>query len=99
MYTQATNHLDAMLKACSGDEERDQIWAEYYALRENFDNCVNQKFAEDDPELTQLELDAEASAQQIAKIGDQLNDIVKVLATLSTAVGCGVKIAAKVIAA
>lgn len=97
MYTQATMQLHAMLNACQNDDEVAEVWAEYYALRKNFDDCVDQKFKEDDPELMQLEKDATASAQEIAKIGSQLRDIARVLATLSDAVGWGIKIAAKVV--
>ena len=98
MYTQATGQLHAMLKACHTEEEQDEVWTEYYALRKNFDDCVNQKFEEDDAELKQLETGANGSAQQIAKIGGQLNEIAEVLATLSDAVSWGLKIAAKVVA-
>lgn len=98
MYTQATMQLPAMLHACHSDEETAGVWAEYYALRDNFDNCVNKSFQENDPELMDLEASANASAQQIARIGTQLSDITKVLGTLSDAVGWGIKIAAKVIA-
>ena len=99
MYTQATTQLPAILRACANDEARDEVWAEYFALRKSFDDVVNQKFEEDDAELMQLEQEANASAQQIAGLGSQLGNLVKVLATLAEAVGIGVKIAGKVVAA
>ena len=98
IYMQATQHLKKMLDACGDDDDaRDQIWDKYYATRKNFDDCVNQTFAENDPVLARLEASAQASATDLSKIDQQLADIGKVLDTLSAAVDYGAKIAAKVI--
>ncbi|GAA3747162.1 hypothetical protein [Terriglobus aquaticus] len=97
MYTAATQHLSMMLAACHDDTERNSVWEQYYALRQNFDDCVNRKFQEDDAALQQFEASAAVSTRQLQQIETQLGDIVKVLNTLTQAVGVGVKIAAKVL--
>lgn len=97
IYFSIQSSLNDMLAACHTDDERNTIRTKYIAARQNYWQCINKTFHEDDPEVQALVTQAKSVSTDIKNISDKLGDISKVIDVLSVAVSVGSQIASKVI--
>ncbi len=91
-------NLDDMLAACPSQAERDQVMSQYVAARQNYWNCINKAFHDDDPVVQALVVQGKNCAITITNINAKLGAIATVINDLTQAVTTGAQIAAKVIA-
>lgn len=97
LYFSLQTRLADMLDAARTDADRDTIKSQYVLARQNYWQCVNKTFHEDDPALQALVTQAKTVADEVTHIDNQLNDITKVIAVVKQAVSIGSQIASKVI--
>jgi uncharacterized membrane protein YccC len=98
IYFAMETNLDMMLAACQSQADRDQVMSEYVAARQNYWNCINKAFHDDDPAVQALVAQGKNCATTITNINAQLGNIATVINDLTQAVTIGAQIAAKVIA-
>jgi hypothetical protein len=97
IYFSIQSNLNDMLAACKTQAQRDKVMSQYIAARQNYWQCVNKAFHDDDPELQAIVAEAKTDITALQGIDDNLGKIAKVISMLTQAVDIGSKIAAKVI--
>ena len=97
IYFTIQTNLDMMLAACPSQIERDQIMTQYVAARQNYFQCINKAFHDDEPALEALVVQAKSCITALTRINDHLGDITKVVNDLTQTVTIGAEIAKKVI--
>ncbi len=96
-YDLLTNSLPRLLQACQGDTgKEDAINTQYNLAAQNYFNCVNKIFDDNDAGVkalvAQMKQEQAALSAQVTRIGN----IAGVIKAITTAVQTGVSLAAKV---
>ena len=94
-YEFLTQTLSALLAACSTEEERDQIMAQYVSSRRNYLSCLQKIFHENDPQVATLVAEMQKEQQQIEDAAKHLENVAKIINVVADAVGVGTALAAK----
>jgi hypothetical protein len=97
-YFTLQQQIGSLGDACQTQVQRDALSTQYVQARQNYWNCVNKAFHDDDPVVISLTNRVEAANQQIAHLDTQLEGIAKIIDDITSAVKLGTQIAAKVIA-
>ena len=97
IYFTFQDNLNNALLACPDQASRDAVMTKYVAARQNYWQCINKGFHDDDPVVRDLVVQAKASCEDLKAIDDHLVDIAKVIDIVTKAVTIGSQIAAKVI--
>jgi hypothetical protein len=97
LYFTFQDNLNDALAACPDQASRDAVMTKYVAARQNYWQCINKGFHDDDPVVRDLVVQAKAACEDLKTIGDHLGDIAKVINIVTKAVTIGSQIAAKVI--
>jgi hypothetical protein len=97
LYFSLQAKLADMLDAAKTDADRETIQSQYVLARQNYWQCINKVFHEDDPALQALVTQANAVANEVKHIDKQLTDITTIITVVKQAVSIGTQIASKVI--
>jgi hypothetical protein len=97
IYFSFQANLEDMLAACKTQADRDAIMSQYVAARQNYWQCIDRTFHNDDPAVQSLVAEAKVDIAQLNTIDNSLGDIAKVINIATEVVTVGSKIAAKVI--
>lgn len=97
VYFSLQLRLADMLGTAKTDEDRNTVQTQYVLARQNYWQCVNKTFHEDDPALQALVVQAKSVIDQVSKIDKQMTQITTVISIAKQAVSVGSQIAAKVI--
>jgi|HubBroStandDraft_6_1064221.scaffolds.fasta_scaffold397240_2 hypothetical protein len=97
IYFTFQDNLDEVLAACPDQATRDAVLTKYVAARQNYWQCINRVFHDDDPAVRDLVVQAKAACADLETIDAHLGDIAKVIDIVTKAVTIGSQIAAKVI--
>jgi hypothetical protein len=97
IYFTFQDNLTELLAACPDQATRDAVLTKYVAARQNYWQCINRVFHDDDPVVRDLVVQAKAACVDLKTIDDHLGDIAKVIDIVTKAVTIGSQIAAKVI--
>ncbi len=82
-------NFNKLFSACQTDEQRNQLRAAYVNSRDNFWEARNRVFQENDPLVKRLIVDLKAAQKEIEKSLQNLQNIVKILQVITTAVHLG----------
>jgi hypothetical protein len=94
-YMLLTQQLSAILAACPTQTERDQVMTQYVTSRRNYWNSIQQIVHDDDPQIASLVAEMQTEQKKIQDCTDHLNNISKVIDTITEAVDIGTTLAAK----
>ena len=97
LYFSLQAKLADMLEVAKTDADKEIIQSQYVLSRQNYWQCINKTFHEDDPALQALVAQGNAVANEVKHIDKQLTDITTVIAVVKQAVSIGTQIAGKVI--
>jgi hypothetical protein len=97
IYFAFQDNLNDALAACPDQASRDVVMSKYVAARQNYWQCINKGFHDDDPALRALVVQAKAACAALETMDEQLGDVAKVIDIVTKAVTIGSQIAAKVI--
>jgi hypothetical protein len=97
IYFTLQDNLNDALAACPDQASRDAVMTKYVVARQNYWQCINKGFHDDDPVVRDLVVQAKAACADLKTIDDHLGDIAKVINIVTKAVTIGSQIAAKVI--
>lgn len=97
LYFSLQAKLADMLGVAQTDAEKETIQSQYVQARQNYWQCINKTFHEDDPALQALVTEANEVANEVKHIDKQLTDITTIITVVKQAVSIGTQIAAKVI--
>jgi len=98
IYFTFQDNLNDALAACPDQASRDAVMTKYVAARQNYWQCINKGFHDDDPAVQALVVQAKAACADLETIDAHLGDIAKVIDIVTKAVTVGSQIASKVIA-
>jgi hypothetical protein len=94
-YMLLTQNLSSLLDACSTQQQKDSVMAQYVDSRRNYWNSIHKLFHDDDPAIVSLVKKMGEQQKQIESCKDKLNDIAKVIQIITSAVSVGTTLAAK----
>jgi hypothetical protein len=97
IYFTFQDNLNDALAACPDQARRDAVMTKYVAARQNYWQCINKGFHDDDPAVQALVVQAKAACADLETIDAHLGDIAKVIDIVTKAVTVGSQIASKVI--
>jgi hypothetical protein len=97
IYFTFQDNLNDALAACPDQPSRDAVMTKYVAARQNYWQCINKGFHDDDPAVRDLVVQAKAACTDMTTIDAHLGDIAKVIDIVTKAVTISSQIAAKVI--
>jgi hypothetical protein len=95
-YQLIDSNYSALRNACTTDQQRSALDAQYTAAQHAYYACVNQTLEDDDPEVATLGTDLQAASSQVEQSVTQLNDISKTIDNITKAVNIMTQLAAKV---
>jgi hypothetical protein len=96
-YFTLQGQIGMLTAACTTDQQRSDLIAEYVAARSNYWNCVNKAFHDDDPQVVSLTAQLDSANTQLKTLVQQMGNISKVIDGITQAVTVGASLAAKVI--
>ena len=94
-YMLLTQQLSMILAACPTQTERDQVMTQYVASRRNYWNSIQSIVHDDDPQIVSLRTEMQTEQKRIEDCTKHLNNISKVIDTITEAVDVGTSLAAK----
>ena len=97
-YISLQSQINMISMACTDQSQRDQISAQYILARQNYWNCVNKAFHDDDPQVETLTRQLAEANQKLTATLAKLDDLAKVLDVMTEVAAVGGQLAAKVIA-
>jgi hypothetical protein len=97
IYFTFQDNLNDALAACPDQASRDAVMSKYVAARQNYWQCINKGFHDDDPAVQALVVQAKAACADLETIDAHLGDIARVIDIVTKAVTVGSQIASKVI--
>ncbi|MGC2108630.1 MAG: hypothetical protein WA655_03885 [Candidatus Korobacteraceae bacterium] len=92
-YIFLTNHLDEYLAACKTDAQKQVVIDNYVAARQNYWNCINKIFKDNDPQVSAAVKQMSTAQQDLKDSLAKLDQIAAVLNTIATAVKIGGELA------
>ena len=92
-YMLLSQQLSMNLAACKTQDQRDQIMTQYVASRRNYWSCIQKTFHEDDPQVVTLVQKMQDEQQAIKDCANHLDNIAKVIDTITKAVSVGTALA------
>jgi esterase/lipase len=97
LYLSLQSKVNDAVALCQTQEEKNAVMQPYLDARQNYWDCVNKTFQENDPELEAFVAEAKTVAAEVNQINVQRDKIAKYLDLANKAVSIGTEILAKAI--
>ena len=94
-YLTLDQHYNMLLAACQSQVDRDALGVRYSTAQKNYQICVNQFLAADDPTVADVCLQLQAANNVVSQAEKEMGTITKVLDHVNTAVTLGEQLIAK----
>lgn len=88
-YFYLDQNFNRLFMATTTDDQRDTLRNDYVQARENYWQARNRRFHDDDPMVADLQRKAAAAQRDVAKAGEELDDVAGVLTLITDAVNLG----------
>ena len=93
-YFTIKSNFNRLLFACQTDDQRNELRAAYANSRDNYNKAMNQIFDDNDTAIDALRSELSNSQQQIEDSLTNLQEISKVIDTITAAVSVGTRLVA-----
>ena len=87
------NQFD-LLAACQTDDQKNVVLTNLVTARQNYWNCINKMFHDDDPKVAAAVKQTTAAEEQAKAACESLDNIAKTLSMITKAVQFGTQLAA-----
>lgn len=88
-------HYNMLRAACQTQDDRDALGVRYATAQKNYQTCVNQFLAADDPAIAAVCLQLQAANNVVSQAEKEMGTITKVMDHINTAVTLGEQLIAK----